>query len=76
MQIKFLPMRVTVSFQKKIHMLSINLAQSLAWRLLLMRFHFVEQVNTLTTKNSIEYDADIFAPLMAGLSHCKKSYQI
>ncbi len=51
---------------------SINLAQRLAWQLPSLRFHFIKRVNTLTTKNGIKYDTDIFASLMAGLSHFKK----
>jgi hypothetical protein len=50
---------------------SILLARCLAWQLLLLHFDFFEQVNTLTSKTSIEYDTDSCTPLMAGLSHCK-----
>jgi hypothetical protein len=51
---------------------SINLARHLAWQLLSLRFHFIKQVNTLTTKNIIKYDTDISAPMMANHSHRKK----
>ncbi len=38
----------------------------------LIAFYFVEQVNTLTSKKSIEYDTHSYAPMMAGLTHLKK----